>query len=89
MEGHTRRRLPSSGLGNPMANLKEGDRVRWKVTSGDVMTMVAGQRGEVIGVAQGQDGPITSFKNLDLSTERPHTFVFVGEIPEDQYELIA
>lgn len=70
--------------------LKVGDRVRWKVTSGDILTTVAGQRGEVVSIAQGQDGPITIFKNLDLSnSEREHTFGFVGEIPGDQYELIA
>ena len=72
-----------------VASLKEGDRVRWKVTSTFFMTTVAGQRAEVISVIPQRDGLHTNFKNLDYPGATEHTFVVVGEIPADAYEIIA
>jgi hypothetical protein len=79
----TRTKKPRS-----VASLKEGDRVRWKVTSTFIMTTVAGQRAEVISVIPQKDGLHTNFKNLDYKGKTEHTFVVVGEISPDTYEII-
>lgn len=69
--------------------LKVGDKVRWKATSNFIMTFVDGQRGEVVSISQEQDGPHTTFRNLDHKGTREHTFVVVGDIDEAIYELIS
>jgi hypothetical protein len=72
-----------------MGQLKDGERVRWKVTSNFQMTFVEGQRAEVVKVARDRNGPVVTFKNLDHPGPKDHTYVVYGDIPAEQYEVIA
>lgn len=72
-----------------MANLKEGDRVRWLVTSQFIATFRAEQRAEVVSVDYDREGRITTFKNLDYQGKTDHTYVVVGEIPAKHFEAIT
>ncbi len=69
-----------------MATLKTGDRVRWKMTSPDIMTFKKDQRAEVTGVVDHKHGPITFFRVLD--EPGGHTYAVEGEIDDRLYELI-
>ncbi len=69
-------------------SLKVGDKVRWKATSNTIMTFVKGQRAEVVSISQDNEGPVTTFRNLDHQGTSDHIFVVVGDVSDAIYELI-
>ncbi len=72
-----------------MAWLREGERVRWKVTSNSLLTLVEGHRADVIKIGRDRNGSVVTFKNPDFRGAKEHTYVVYGAIPAEQYEVIA